>query len=196
MRLLLFPLFFLAACQSDESDVDEARAAVQEAFLGTWRGDCAPQPDGSFGIAEFYAGPDQRGSFTYTVYGDDACTFRLASFTIDDEQHIGDPVPTVGEDVWELDLPYVGISATAWAEDFVSTLEQAGCGSGAIEVGTAFDISETGCFFFQPIEDCPGDYDIFRIEGDVYTNGVRETDMCTPAGRPSELNDFHFTRVD
>ena len=106
-------------------------------------------------------------------------------------------VPSAGPEVRELDVIYERLSATARVEDLAVAFEQAGCGGGDVVVGEAVDITDTGCFTFKSLADCPADYDIMKIDAeDKFYNGVRTANMCVPTGRPTELNSFAFLRVE
>lgn len=72
--------------------------------------------------------------------------------------------------------------------------DESGCGSAPWAAGVEQDVSQTGCLTFQPIADCPADYDIVNLTGDELRSGRRDADMCTPAGRPTALNDWRFSR--
>jgi len=87
-------------------------------------------------------------------------------------------------------------ASTPHVADFVSLFEGAGCGTGPYAIGQTIDTSATGCLDFPPIDACNADYDLIRIDGDRFYDGVRGGDMCVPEGRPSALNAFWFERVE
>lgn len=183
------------ACSGDESDDEAARQAVQDAMRGTWETQCSPTGPDSWGSFSF-TNQGANGSFTYTMY-DETCSVPLAEFSLFSEQRVGALVESAGPGVRELDILYDRLSATALVEDMAVAFEQAGCGEGDVVVGEEIDITETGCFTFKPLADCPADYDIMRIdEDDRFYNGVRTENMCVPEGRPTQLNSFAFARME
>lgn len=184
-----------SACDSGDDAGDEAaRQVAQDALRGTWLTECLPTGADSWGTFSF-TNEGARGSFTYTMY-DETCSFPLAEFSLFSEQRVGARVASAGPGARELDVLYDRLSATALVEDLAVAFEQAGCGGGDVVVGEAVDISDTGCFAFKPLADCPADYDIMRIEDDRFYNGMRTENMCVPAGRPTQLNGFAFVRVE
>lgn len=198
ISLLSLPLLLAClapACDSgDEPDDEAERQRVQDALRGTWDTECMPTGPDSWGSFSF-TNEGANGSFTYTMY-DETCAIPLAEFSLFSEQRVGARVASAGPDARELDILYDRLSATALVEDMAVTLEQAGCGSGDVVVGEEIDITETGCFTFKPLADCPADYDIMRIEDDRFYNGMRTPNMCIPEGRPTQLNSFAFVRVE
>jgi hypothetical protein len=204
-RTSLLPLNLLLACvaglatacdSGDETGDEAARRVVQDALRGTWLTECLPTGTDSWGTFSF-ANEGATGSFTYTMHGDEDCSLALATFSLFSEQRVGALIESAGPGARELDILYDRMSATALVEDMAVAFEQAGCGGGAVVVGEPVDISETGCFAFKPLADCPADYDIMRIdEDDRYYNGVRTENMCVPEGRPTQLNSFAFVRVE
>jgi hypothetical protein len=205
MRVLEVPVRFLVLLSvvaaggcSDGSD-DPALDAVRESFRGTWRTGCAPMPmeDGSTAYATFEViNRGERGSFQFSLFADEACSTRLADFLLESRQVIGALVPEAGPDARELDIFYERQSVTPHVADFVALFEGAGCGTGPYAIGQTIDTSATGCLDFPPIDACNADYDLIRIDGDRFYNGVRGGDMCAPEGRPSALNAFWFERVE
>ena len=80
---------------------------------------------------------------------------------------------------------------SSWSpKGFVQGFTGARCGTGAWQIGATQDISNTGCFTFKPLSQCGADYDVARVDADHFSNGARDADLCTPAGRPTRLADF------
>lgn len=183
------------ACDSGDDDEAE-RQAVADALRGTWLTACLPTGQDAWGTFSF-TNAGETGSFTYTMHADDTCSFALAEFTLYSHQHVGALVPSAGPDARELDVLYDRLTATALVDDLAVAFTQAGCGAADVVVGEEIDISDTGCFTFKSIADCPADYDIMAIDADDrYYNGVRTANMCVTTGRPTELNSFPFLRIE
>lgn len=186
----------LTGCAADDGDPD--LAAVRESFRGTWRTSCGPMvmEDGSTAWSTFEViNRGERGTFQFSLYGDDGCTVPLADFLLESRQVIGALVPEAGPGARELDIYYERQSVTPHVPAFVDLFAGAGCGTGPYAVGEPIDTGATGCLTFRPIDDCNADYDLIRIDGDQFYNGVRGGDMCVPEGRPTALNAFAFERV-
>jgi hypothetical protein len=182
-------------CANDDGDAE--LAAVRESFVGTWRTACTPMPmdDGTTAYATYeVVNRGERGTFQFSLFGDEACSFRLADFLLESRQVIGALVPEAGPGVRELDIFYERQSVTPHVQAFVDAFQAAGCGTGTHAVGQQVETSDTGCFAFQPIDACNADYDLIRLDGDRFYNGVRGGNMCEPEGRPSALNAFWFER--
>jgi hypothetical protein len=190
----------LAGCGSAETEPvdDDGRAEVQAELRGTWQSACSPVPDSdppAYSVYEVYNG-GEKGTFRYGMYADSGCTTPLVDFILESKQEVGAAMPELGEGVYELNVYYEKMTATPHVQGYVDALQGAGCGTGPYAVGEPVDFAATGCFFFKPMESCAADYDIMKIEGDKFYNGVRTADMCAPEGRPTALNQFWFDRVE
>lgn len=58
-----------------------------------------------------------------------------------------------------------------------------------LEKGKKMDISESGCSFITPVNECDEEYDIIKTDGSVLYFGKRpaDNDISTPEKRPAEL---------
>ncbi|CAN5857227.1 hypothetical protein BH24ACI1_BH24ACI1_18780 [soil metagenome] len=56
--------------------------------------------------------------------------------------------------------------------------------------GKEKDILDTGCSFLTPVNDCPQEYDLVRIDGNNLQLGARPADrnMCSEEKRPKSLS--------
>ncbi|MBL8679726.1 MAG: hypothetical protein JNK05_11200 [Myxococcales bacterium] len=195
VALALAPL--VAAC--GPANGDPALASVRESFRGTWRTSCTAMPmqDGSTVWTQYEViNRGERGSFKFSLFGNDTCSVRLADFLLESRQVIGALVPAAGAGARELDIFYERQSVTPHVPAFVMAFQSAGCGTGTHAVGQQVETSATGCLAFQPIARCNADYDLIRIDGNRFYNGVRGGNMCVPAGRPTALNPFWFDRTN
>lgn len=200
MAFLLF-CGVLAGCDTAESETqpeDDGRAEVQAELEGQWITACSKVPDSdppAFAVYDV-VNEGETGTFRYGMYADDKCTTQLVDFVIESKQEISTARPDIGEGVHELNIYYNRLTATPYVEGYVQALQGAGCGTGPYAVGETIDTSDTGCFLFKPMSECDADYDIMKIEGTRYWNGVRTPNMCVPEGRPTELNQFWFDRAE
>lgn len=186
----------LMGCAPESGDPE--LAAVRAAFVGTWTTSCSPSPmaDGTMAWSTYRVTNDGvRGSLRVSLFGDAACTFALADFLLESRQVIGDLVPAAGPGAREYDVYFEHQSVTAHVQGFLDSFRGAGCGTGPYALDQAIDTSATGCFTFQSIMSCNADYDLIRVDGDRFYNGVRGGNMCQPEGRPTTLNPFWFDRV-
>ncbi len=187
-------LLVLSACGGDPKSV------AQQELEGTWLAPCLANPPDmngqvSYAQAQFTYLPSGQGAFQYSLYGDPSCTSRLAVFLIESDITLGNELPALAKGTWEMNVKYRKLSATPYVEGFVQGFTGARCGTGAWQIGATQDISNTGCFTFKPLSQCGADYDVARVDADHFSNGARDADMCTPAGRPTRLADFSFNRV-
>ncbi|MEZ4307488.1 MAG: hypothetical protein R3F14_05510 [Polyangiaceae bacterium] len=189
----------VAGCDTNsETTPDDGRAEVQEELRGAWLTPCSPVPDSdppAFSVYEV-KNNGETGTFRYGMYADEGCTVPLVDFILESKQEVGAALPDIGDDVYELNVYYKKLTATPHVDGYAQALQGAGCGTGPYAVGTPVDFSDTGCFFFKPIAACEADYDIMKIDADRFYNGVRTADMCTPDGRPTQLNAFWFDRTE
>ena len=187
----------LSGCATNDGD-PELTAVRDSLRRGTWRTGCAPMmmEDGStaWSTSEIING-GERGSFKFSLYGDNGCTVPLADFLIESRPVVGALVPEAGPGARELDVYFERQSVTPHVQAFVDLFAGAGCGTGPYAVGQLIDTSATGCLNFRSIDDCNADYDLIRIDGDRLYNGVRGGDQCVPEGRPTALNPFAFELI-
>ena len=62
-------------------------------------------------------------------------------------------------------------------------------------VGKAIDATTKGCGFFKPLAECGKDFDIVKVDGDKFYNGVFGTDRCVESGRPKSLTTTFFQKL-
>jgi hypothetical protein len=182
----------LPACSAD-SDEPANAAPTPPSVSGTWRTTCSTQSSGgqeSHTVSEVTDRTTPR--FTVTVYADRACTTPLFAVGNESDRTVGKLLPGK-TDVWELDVKFKRLFVKPLADAALPILTGSGCGSD-LAVGVEKDVSSTGCMFFKPIAQCGGDYDIVKVEGDRFWNGVRAGDQCVPSGRPRELNAWPFEK--
>ena len=164
---------------------------------GTWRTDCLAQTGQGGTFYSTYEDKDQgpQPRFTVTVYSDAKCT--MPSYAIGDEatQEVGAAIASI-PGAYEYNVLYKRVFATAFDASGAALLQGAHCGTTPYTLRVEKDVSATGCLYFPALSTCSADYDIVKVDGDHLYNGVRSgADMCTPAGRPTALNSFFFTRV-
>ena len=120
----------------------------------------------------------------YKFYADPDCTKPLYSFVFKGGVELGEPVAGLADTV----------EAKVTFERVLFTLDSPrgrpaadACGDGEFEVGVQRDVSDTTCLFMQPVDDCGFDFDIVQMKDGVATPGFRTANMCTPEGRPVQL---------
>ncbi len=189
---------------SPESRPDASVAPVGDASVspskpnlaGTWRTGCAPQQNGTQTIYTVSEVSEKAGTprFTFTAFGDAACTVKLFSLGNENRRTLGSPVPEA-PGAFELDVSFTKLFAVAHSPEAAAQLRSASCGTGDFVVDQEKDVTQTGCLFFEPISACPADYDIVKVEGDKLYNGARAGNQCVVAGRPKTLNAYFFAKV-
>jgi hypothetical protein len=191
----------LVGCD-EEASVASRREDFAAKLEGTWQSACiANPPDAQGAVSYFQATLINRGrqadaEFRYTLFGDQACGFKLATFRNTNRPELLAPRDEIAADTWEIDVNYTGLFATAHVEGFATTFASAGCGSGGWSAGVEQSIAATGCLTFEPLARCAADHDIFSLSADGATlqNGVRLGDLCLAENRPSQLNTWTFAR--
>jgi hypothetical protein len=78
--------------------------------------------------------------FTFTAFGDSACTFRLFSIGNENRRTLGKAVPEV-PGAFELDVSFTKLFAVAHTPEAGAQLRAASCGTGDFTVDQEEDVS-------------------------------------------------------
>jgi hypothetical protein len=133
-----------------------------------------------------YLFTSDRFEVRYTFFADGACTRPLFVVFMEGPYQLGGAV--AGNPIARtVDVTFERRLLTIEAPEMLPRV--AACGAQPWKVGVQQDISGTGCLAYKPIAQCSADYDITTIAGDVLYPGLRTPDMCTPAGRPTLVQD-------
>jgi hypothetical protein len=120
----------------------------------------------------------------YKFFSDAECTRPMFSFVFTGTVEMGNPVASLPDTV----EAKVTFTRTLFTLDSPRGMAAAStCADGRFEVGIQRDVSAFTCLFMRPIASCGLDYDIVRIRDGVATPGFRTENMCSPAGRPTQL---------
>jgi len=166
-------------------------------LVGDWSSEgCEAYDDGNGGqnyLTRSFSLTETRWSLDLTIYGDPDCSFALFSSAIEGPYTLGEIAAVDGATNGDF-----GFTTNVWTplvEDLATVFEDAGCASGAWEVGVGQDVTETGCIgVAHPIAECPVEFDIVKVDGNALYFGARVTDMCVESGRPSALNAYPVLR--
>ncbi len=120
----------------------------------------------------------------YRFFADEECELPLYTMVFQGGIELGDSVPDLEGTV----------EATVRFDRVLFTLDSprglgaaAECADGLFEVGVQRDVTEETCLFMRPRSECGFDHDIVKIQDGVATPGFRTADMCSPEGRPKQL---------
>ncbi|MGL4608165.1 MAG: hypothetical protein ACRCYY_00555 [Trueperaceae bacterium] len=130
----------------------------------------------------------------YWLFADETCSRPLHSIRYSGNSKLGGIVssePTAREG----DFTFEAIYLTVLDTSMLGATE--GCGSTVWEVGVQQNISETGClpFGIASLADYPTDHDIVTVQGNQLIPGFRTSNMGTPEGRPSTLQEPEIATI-
>ncbi|MEM9463316.1 MAG: hypothetical protein AAGF11_54745 [Myxococcota bacterium] len=180
------------ACGAAQTDDDSGGAAVEEALAQPRTTACDPTQSGLYVQARINTGTSQHADFAVTFYTDEDCTEPLVQIRTEVERELGEALE-MPAGAYELDVARLALFATAASEDGARALVDAGC-PGQYPPTQEVDVSATGCFGFEAVDDCGFDFDIVALQHDVLFGGSRGGNMCVPEGRPIILGDTGFAR--
>lgn len=135
-------------------------------------------------IRRQYLFTEDQFSVRYTFYADAACSRTLFVVRTSGPYRLGATVAGRPQ-ARAVDVIFEKRFLTIEAPEMLARV--ANCGRGNWQVGVQQDISDTACLVFKSKAQCGADYDIVTIADGVLFPGLRTPDMCTPAGRPTEL---------
>jgi Adenomatosis polyposis coli down-regulated 1 len=168
-----------SAAQADDSAPLHFRSATCETLA------LIPGEPLSHVIRDFLIYPKLgRHNVVYHYFDDAECKKPLMTFNADGRVKSGDAVANI-PGATKTDVYFDRVLVTAESPKGVSQVEK--CGKGNWEVGVQQDVTETGCLLIYPKAGCGVDMDIVKVADGVLTPGVRTENMCTEAGRPTEL---------
>jgi hypothetical protein len=125
-----------------------------------------------------------RHNVVYSYFADDKCNKPLMTFNLSGRVTNGDAVASI-PGANKANVYFDRVLVTAESPEGVALVKA--CGKGRWEVGVQKDVTKTGCLLIKPKASCGVDMDIVRVADGVLTPGVRKENMCTEAGRPTEL---------
>jgi hypothetical protein len=144
-------------------------------------------------LQRIYAFKGTEQTTQYKFFADEKCAKPLYSFVFKGKVEMGKPVEGLADTV-EAKVTFERVLFTVDSPRGLKAA--AACADGKFDVGVQRDVSDTSCFFMQPIASCGFDYDIVRMKDGVATPGFRTANMCTPEGRPTKLQDVGATFVE
>lgn len=181
---LIAPLgaLLLAGCGGSEPSASAPFTA--EDLAGQWASPSC-ENGGSFFYTRAFILTEATWAITFRVFGDEACTFALATVDIDGGYTLGE----VDGDSREADFARGRVRATAHVADMATAFTGAACGAEAWEVDVIQDISSTGCapLGAEPVSTCPTEHDRVRLEDDALFFGDRSGGMCDAEKRTTTL---------
>jgi hypothetical protein len=125
-----------------------------------------------------------RHNVVYSYFADDKCSKPLMTFNLSGRVTNGEPVANI-PGANKANVYFDRVLVTPESPAGVALVKS--CGKGRWEVGVQKDVTKTGCLLIYPKATCGVDMDIVRVVDGVLTPGVRKQNMCTEAGRPTEL---------
>ncbi len=184
-----------AATRSDSSSSGDSAAALD--LTGRWRNACTPNGQGG-GFSLDFEFTRSNWSLDYVTYSDPSCATRAVTVHIEGPYEIGAASAAV-PGAYEASFRFTRKTVTAHNEGAVAFLSSAAACPGPFTVGTARDISATGCGGLgqQPISQCGQDFDLVSVSGDALRFGQRPADnnLCAVDRRPSALATVASQRV-
>lgn len=168
-------------------------------LAGTWKSPTCEVGTGADGSAFYYTRAfgftEDTWTIDFTLFGDDACSYKLSTATIAGPFELADSVEGL-EDTRQGNFSRSSVTLVAYDQGMADYFGASGCGTEAWTVGTSQDISTTGCapLGAEPIADCPTEFDIVKLDGDNLYFGDRSHGMCDEVHRTSVLQTVPVVR--
>lgn len=133
-------------------------------------------------LRRHYVWSDTNFVVRYSFFADTECQRPLYSFVSTGPYELGQARPEF-RNTREATIFIESMFFIAQSEEGQKALGT--CGEGLV-VGELKDVTETGCAFFPPRQNCLGDHELFRVENGVFYPGSRTPNMCRESGRPTQ----------
>ncbi len=196
----LFPLIVALGCSGSDKESTPTESEPGDSgpsaltggdIAGRWvSGGCESYDNGQGGknyLTRDFTLTTNTWHLELSVFGDEACSYRLFSAVIDGPYSLGE-LSTVAQGATNGNFGLQTDFWTAYDQGMADTFTSAGCGSAPWEVGVPQEVTETGCIgVAHPVSECPEEYDIVGLLDGKLHFGERITDMCSEAGRPKAL---------
>lgn len=182
--LLLRAAVILAFCVSAHAQMPFG----PKELAGIWESDGCESQDLGNGQTTFfkrtYRFTESDWSVVRTIYADGQCGRALLTWRLAGKYVLGNVAKGI-PDAREGNFGFASFMITVDDEAGLPVVK--GCGLKPWRVGVQQDVGKTGCAVIKPLAKCPVDHDLAAIRKGVLYPGQRTPDMCSPAGRPVEL---------
>lgn len=161
-------------------------------LVGTWKSAVCEVGTGADGSSFYYtrtfALTESTWSIDFTLFGDDACGYKLSTATISGPFELLDLVEGL-EGTRQGNFDGASKQLVAHVQDMADYFAASGCGSSTWTVEEAQDVGATGCapLGLDSVEECPTEFDIVRLDGTNLYFGDRSNGMCDEANRTNKL---------
>jgi hypothetical protein len=142
----------------------------------------------------FYVFSETNFNVRYSYFADAICQKPLFSIRINGWSELGRV---------RHDLPNTREALVVYSTVLLTADSSAGrqavksCGTNPWTVGQEYDITASGCLAagIKPRTQCIGDYELVRVERNVYYPGFRTSNMCIRSGRPTHTQTVGARKV-
>ena len=181
-RSLIF-LFLMLACgcsgaKSPKNNID---------IKGKWKSNAPEQAgEGAF-VERQFRFLDSLWQIDYTLYMDKELQKPVFQFQGEGSYSIEEPSAKIKgafNGTFKMSKKYITLLT-----DDKGAIKNYGFDIYKLDKGQKFDISETGCYFIAPVNECDKEYDIIKTDGSVLYFGKRppDNDISKPENRPTSL---------
>ena len=163
-------------------------SVMREQLLGTWTSPTAESIGNNIYTTREFKFTKDGWRIEAVFYGDKEMQQPLFSFLGEGIYTLGNSSTVVPEAINAV-FSFNKKNLTLLTDEIsvIRRFNFAGCN---LTKGKEKDISDTGCSFLTPVNDCPQEYDLVRIDGNNLQLGARPADrnMCSEEKRPKSLS--------
>lgn len=183
-----------AGCGAGQDKDASTPAPAELALEGRWVSPTCESSPGQGGSTTYFTRDftltKTDWSLAFSLFGDAACTQKLATIDIGGGYSIlSDSARVPG--AREATFSFGRRTVVAEAKGFADFLGSTSCGAKPWVVGAKQDLLASGCAELgaRPLAQCGSDNDVVKVDGDRLWFGERpaDNDMCSPAKRPQSL---------
>jgi len=160
-------------------------------LAGTWMGSqCESDPNSPLSRQRLFVFTETAWKVLVQMFGDRTCNPSALLFTADfgGEYALGANSAAVpGAREARFGFSHKEVTPTAGGIEFLRLR----CAQYDWTAEAAQDVSR-GCALFRPVAACPVEYDLTEITGGMLRLGDRSHPLCTPAARPTRLQENGF----
>lgn len=177
---LVFPILLLLVinCKNDDDGISQIDS-FNNLMIGTWES-VTPELNAQ-GAYDFRTTTfdGENWSTIFTTFSDEGMTVPLFTLEFEGPYQLIEK-STILPNTYNGNFVYSKKYITIFIEPLLL-----GLGDCGISIGEKIDIVDNECGFLGTL--CDTDYDIIYIENDALTSGLRNPEMCTLEGRPTEI---------
>lgn len=180
----------LGSCACVSGPLPSSGQALRTQLAGRWRSvACRAVPQGGdepLYLSRAFRFSEAQWELRLTTHADPQCEQPVMQIRVAGGYDI-EGESAVAPGAFEVTFERDEVAITPLAPAGVVPLEQQGCGDGPWELGHEQSVAQ-GCLFLPPIDSCPAEYDLVRLEPPRLMFGLRAASLCRPEDRPQAID--------